>query len=59
MDSEKDAKNLIDPKGETFQKEISDKNVMTTQSAFEMLDQEKVNKLRIIGNLTLLEQVKQ
>ena len=47
MDSEKDARNLIDQR-ETFQKEISDKNVMTTQSAFEMLDHEKVNKLRII-----------
>ncbi|MEC7859153.1 MAG: translation initiation factor IF-2 [Pseudomonadota bacterium] len=47
MDSEKDARNLIDQR-EAFQKEISDKNVMTTQSAFEMLDQEKVNKLRII-----------
>ena len=47
MDSEKDARNLIDQR-EAFQKEISDKNIMTTQSAFEMLDQEKVNKLRII-----------
>ena len=47
MDSEKDARNLIDQR-EAFQKEISDKSVMTTQSAFEMLDQEKVNKLRII-----------
>ena len=47
MDSEKDARNLIDQR-EAFQKEISDKNVMTTQSAFEMLDHEKVNKLRII-----------
>ena len=47
MDSEKDARNLIDQR-EAFQKEISDKNDMTTQSAFEILDQEKVNKLRII-----------
>ncbi len=47
MDSEKDARNLIDQR-EAFQKEISDKNVMTTQSAFEMLDHKKVNKLRII-----------
>ena len=47
MDSEKDARNLIDQR-EAFQKEISDKNIMTTQSAFEMLDHEKVNKLRII-----------
>ena len=39
MDSEKDIRNLIDQR-EAFQKEISDKNVMTTQSAFEMLDHE-------------------
>ncbi len=47
MPSEKEARNLIDARI-AFQKEIIDKNVMTTQSAFEMLDQEKINKLRII-----------
>ncbi len=47
MDSEKDARTLVDNR-EAFQKQINDKNIMTTQSAFEMLDQEKINKLRII-----------
>ena len=47
MQSEKEARNLTDARI-AFQKEIIDKNVMTTQSAFEMLDQEKINKLRII-----------
>ena len=47
MPSEKEARNLTDARI-AFQKEIIDKNVMTTQSAFEMLDQEKINKLRII-----------
>ncbi len=47
MDSEKDARTLVDSR-EAFQKQIDDKNIMTTQSAFEMLDQEKINKLRII-----------
>ena len=47
MASEKDARNIIDQRN-TFLKERSDKNVMTSQSAFDLLDQEKINKLRII-----------
>ena len=47
MASEKDARNIIDERN-AFLKEKSDKNVMTSQSAFDLLDQEKINKLRII-----------
>ncbi|MAR99117.1 MAG: translation initiation factor IF-2 [Flavobacteriales bacterium] len=47
MASEKDARNIIDER-HAFLKERSDKNVMTSQSAFDLLDQEKINKLRII-----------
>ena len=47
MASEKDARNIIDERN-AFLKERSDKNVMTSQSAFDLLDQEKINKLRII-----------
>ena len=45
--SEKDARNIIEER-HAFLKERSDKNVMTSQSAFDLLDQEKINKLRII-----------
>ena len=47
MPSEKDARALIDERI-AYLKERSDKNVMTSQSAFDLLDQEKINKLRII-----------
>ena len=47
MASEKDARNIIDQRN-AFLKERADKNVMTSQSAFDLLDQEKINKLRII-----------
>ena len=47
MASEKDARNIIEER-HAFLKERSDKNVMTSQSAFDLLDQEKINKLRII-----------
>ena len=47
MASEKEARNIIDERN-AFLKELSDKNVMTSQSAFDLLDQEKINKLRII-----------
>ena len=47
MPSEKDARALIDERV-AYLKERSDKNVMTSQSAFDLLDQEKINKLRII-----------
>ena len=47
MASEKDARNIIDQRN-AFIKERADKNVMTSQSAFDLLDQEKINKLRII-----------
>ena len=47
MASEKEARNIIDERN-AFLKERSDKNVMTSQSAFDLLDQEKINKLRII-----------
>ena len=45
--SEKDARNILDQRN-AFLKERADKNVMTSQSAFDLLDQEKINKLRII-----------
>ena len=47
MASEKEARNIIDERN-AFLKKRSDKNVMTSQSAFDLLDQEKINKLRII-----------
>ena len=47
MASEKDARNIIDQRN-AFLKVRADKNVMTSQSAFDLLDQEKINKLRII-----------
>ena len=47
MASEKEARNIIDERN-AFLKQRSDKNVMTSQSAFDLLDQEKINKLRII-----------
>ena len=47
MASEKEARSIIDERN-AFLKERSDKNVMTSQSAFDLLDQEKINKLRII-----------
>ncbi|MBL6819695.1 MAG: translation initiation factor IF-2 [SAR86 cluster bacterium] len=45
--NDKAARSLVDERI-SYLKEINDKNVMTTESAFEMLDQEKINKLRII-----------
>ena len=45
--NDKAARSLVDDRV-SYLKEINDKNVMTTESAFQMLDQEKVNKLRII-----------
>jgi len=45
--NDKAARSLVDERI-SYLKEINDKNVMTTESAFQMLDQEKVNKLRII-----------
>ena len=47
MASEKDARNILDQRN-AFLKERADKNVMTSQSAFDLLDQEKINKLRIV-----------
>ena len=47
MASEKDARTIIDARL-SFHKDKNDKNVMTSKSAFEMLDQEKINKLRVI-----------
>tara|TARA_X000000368_G_scaffold233650_1_gene184559 strand:+ start:447 stop:2504 length:2058 start_codon:yes stop_codon:yes gene_type:complete len=47
MVNEKDARSIIDARL-SFHKDKNDKNVMTSKSAFEMLDQEKINKLRII-----------
>jgi len=47
MSNEKDARAIIDARL-SYLKEINDKNVMTSQTAFDLLDQEKVNKLRII-----------
>ena len=47
MANEKDARGIIDARL-SFLKDKNDKNVMTPKSAFEMLDQEKINKLRII-----------
>ena len=47
MANEKDARAMIDARL-SFLKEKNDRTVMTPKSAFEMLDQEKINKLRII-----------
>jgi translation initiation factor IF-2 len=47
MDTEKDARNIVDERN-AYLKQKADKNVMTSQSAFDLLDQEKINKLRII-----------
>ena len=47
MKTEKDARNIIDERN-AFLKEKADKNVMTSATAFDLLDQEKINKLRII-----------
>ena len=47
MSSEKDAKSLLAER-EDFLREKKDKKVMTSESAFQMLDQEKINKMRII-----------
>ena len=47
MANEKDARAMIDARL-SFLKEKNDRTVMTSKSAFEMLDQEKINKLRII-----------
>ena len=47
MANEKDARAMIDARL-SFLKEKNDRTVMTAKSAFEMLDQEKINKLRII-----------
>ena len=47
MANEKDARTIIDARL-SFHKDKNDKNVMTSKSAFEMLDQEKINKLRVI-----------
>tara|TARA_B100000287_G_scaffold192756_1_gene181929 strand:+ start:453 stop:2510 length:2058 start_codon:yes stop_codon:yes gene_type:complete len=47
MNNEKDARSIIDSRL-AFLKDKTDKNVMTSKTAFEMLDQEKINKLRVI-----------
>ena len=47
MSNEKDARAIIDARL-SYLKDINDKNVMTSQTAFDLLDQEKINKLRII-----------
>ena len=47
MSSEKDARSLLSER-EDFLREKKDKKVMTSESAFQMLDQEKINKMRII-----------
>ena len=47
LPNDKAARTLVAER-EAYLKEINDKKVMTTESAFEMLDQEKINKLRII-----------
>ena len=47
MNTEKDARNIVDERN-AYLKQKADKNVMTSQSAFDLLDQEKINKLRII-----------
>ena len=46
-ESEKQARALIDQRI-TFEKEISNKEVMTSDNAFDLLNQEKINKLRLI-----------
>ena len=47
MANEKGARTIIESRL-SFHKDKNDKNVMTSKSAFEMLDQEKINKLRVI-----------
>jgi translation initiation factor IF-2 len=47
MNTEKDARNIVDERN-AYLKQKADKNVMTSQSAFDLLDQQKINKLRII-----------
>ena len=47
MNSEKDARNIVDERN-AYLKQKADKNIMTSQTAFDLLDQEKINKLRII-----------
>ena len=47
MNTEKDARNIVDERN-AYLKQKADKNVMTSQSAFDLLDQEKISKLRII-----------
>lgn len=47
LPNDKAARTLVAER-EAYLKEINDKKVMTTESAFEMLDQEKINKLRVI-----------
>ena len=47
MANEKDARTIIDSRLSIL-KDKNDRNVMTSKSAFEMLDQEKINKLRVI-----------
>ena len=47
MKNEKDARAIIDSRL-FFHKEKNDKNVITSKSAFDLLDQEKINKLRVI-----------
>jgi len=46
-ESEKQARALIDQRI-AFEKEISNKEVMTSDNAFDLLNQEKINKLRLI-----------
>ncbi len=47
MLADKDARNIIDERI-AYLKQKTDRNVMTSQSAFDLLAQEKINKLRII-----------
>ena len=47
MNTEKDARNIVDERN-AYLKQKADKNIMTSQTAFDLLDQEKINKLRII-----------
>ena len=47
MNTEKDARNIVDDRN-AYLKQKADKNIMTSQTAFDLLDQEKINKLRII-----------
>jgi Translation initiation factor 2 (IF-2; GTPase) len=47
MGNEKDVRTIIDSRF-SFLKDKNDRNVMTYKCAFEMLDHEKINKLRVI-----------